>query len=168
MSDLTDNIANYLYDSVPERDFVFARTPAGSGANTSQPRIGLIPAKERKRSQDEIANDLQRKLLRFNDARIFATQDQTISVGGRRGGLPVQFILQNQDLNKLRDIIPRFLEEAKKDKTFSNVDVKEIIISRFLYSQRIKILTFCFIFYRQALEQILITKGLFEKPFENY
>ena len=123
MSNLTDNIANYLYDSVPERDFVFARTPAGSSTNTSQPRIGLIPANERERSQDEIANDLQRKLTRFNDARIFATQDQTISVGGSRGGLPVQFILQNQDLNKLREIIPKFLDEAKKDKTFSNVDV---------------------------------------------
>ena len=61
--------------------------------------------------------------MRFNDARIFATQDQTISVGGSRGGLPVQFILQNQDLNKLREIIPKFLDEAKKDKTFSNVDV---------------------------------------------
>jgi multidrug efflux pump len=123
MSDLTDNISNYLYDSVPERDFVFARTPAGSGTNTAQPRIGLIPANERNRTQDQIANDLQRKLMRFNDARIFATQDQTISVGGSRGGLPVQFILQNQDLNKLRDIIPKFLDEAKKDKTFSNVDV---------------------------------------------
>src|SRR5664279_4003386 len=111
------------YDSVPERDFVFARTPAGSGTNTAQPRIGLIPANERNHTQDQIANDLQRKLKRFNDARIFATQDQTISVGGNRGGLPVQFILQNQDLNKLKDIIPKFLEEVKKDKTFSNVDV---------------------------------------------
>ena len=123
MSNITDNIANYLYDSVPERDFVFARTPAGSGSNTAQPRIGLIPAKERVRTQNEIANDLQQKLSRFNNARIFAAQEQTISVGGHRGSLPVQFILQNQDLNKLRDIIPKFLDEAKKDKTFSNVDV---------------------------------------------
>ncbi|MDQ2720837.1 MAG: efflux RND transporter permease subunit [Bacteroidota bacterium] len=122
MSGLTDNISNYLYDSVPERDFVFARTPAG-GPNMSQPRIGLIPANERKRTQDQISNDLQKKLSHFNQARIFATQDQTISVGGSRGGLPVQFILQNQDLDKLRAIIPKFLEEAKKDKTFSNVDV---------------------------------------------
>ncbi len=122
MVNITDQISNYLYDSVPERDFVFARTPAGA-TNSAQPRIGLIPAKERERSQSEIANDLQRKLSRFNDARIFATEDQTISVGGSRGGLPVQFILQNQDLNKLRDIIPKFLDAAKKDKTFSNVDV---------------------------------------------
>ncbi|PWT73925.1 MAG: acriflavin resistance protein [Bacteroidetes bacterium] len=124
MQKVADNISNYLYDSVAERDFVFARTPAGGTVNTSQPRIGLIPASERKRSQSDIANDLQRKMSRFNDARIFAIQEQTIAVGsGSRSSLPVQFILQNQDLNKLKDIIPKFLDEARKDKTFSNVDV---------------------------------------------
>ena len=120
----TDNIAAYLYDSVPERDFVFARTPGNGAINTSQPRLALIDPKLRTRSQAEIANDLQRKLNRFNDARIFAIQEQTISVGGTsRGALPIQFILQNQDLNKLKEIIPKFLDEARKDKTFSNVDV---------------------------------------------
>jgi multidrug efflux pump len=123
MSNITDQIANYLYDSVPERDFVFARTPAGNSTNTAQPRIGLVPPNERKRTQDQIANDLQRKLMRFNDARIFAAQEQTISAGGNRGALPVQFIIENQNLDKLRIMIPKFLEEAKKDKTFSNVDV---------------------------------------------
>jgi multidrug efflux pump len=124
MSRVADNITNYLYDSVPERDFVFTRTPA-QGENNSQPRIGLVPPGQRNRSQAVIANDLQRKLSsRFNEARIFAIQEQTISVGfGSRGSLPVQFILQNQDLEKLRDMIPRFLEEARKDKTFANVDV---------------------------------------------
>ena len=123
MSNITDQIANYLYDSVPERDFVFARTPAGNSTNTAQPRIGLVPSDERKRTQDQIAYDLQRKLMRFNDARIFAAQEQTISAGGNRGALPVQFIIENQNLDKLRIMIPKFLEEAKKDKTFSNVDV---------------------------------------------
>jgi len=123
MSNITDQIANYLYDSVPERDFVFARTPAGDGNNTAQPRIGLVPPNERQRTQDQIANDLQQKLKRFNEARIFTIEDQTISVGGHHGSLPVQFIIQNQDLNKLRTMIPKFLDEVKKDKTFSNVDV---------------------------------------------
>ena len=123
-SNTTDNIAAYLYDSVPERDFVFARTPGNGAINTSQPRLALIDPKLRSRSQADIANDLQRKLNRFNDARIFAVQEQTISVGGTsRGSLPIQFILQNQDLNKLKEIIPKFLDEARKDKTFSNVDV---------------------------------------------
>ncbi len=123
MENLADKISNYLFDSVPERDFVFVRTPAGS-INTSQPRIGLIDPKYRDRSQDEIANDLQKKLLRFNDARIFAIQEQTIAVGsGSKTSLPVQFVLENQDLNKLKTVLPKFLDAARADKTFSNVDV---------------------------------------------
>ncbi len=123
MVHLTDDIANYLYDSVAERQFVFARTPAGATINTAQPRIGLIPPEDRMRTQQQIANDLQIKMRRFNQANIFASQDQTIAVGGSRGGVPVQFIIENQNLDKLRTIIPKFLEEARKDKTFSNVDV---------------------------------------------
>lgn len=124
MVNFVDNFANYLYDSIPERDFVFARTPAGPGSNTSQPRLGLIDPSLRSRSQSDIANDLQKKLAQFNDARIFAIQEQTISVGlASRGSLPIQFILQNQDLNKLKNIIPKFLEEVRKDKTFANADV---------------------------------------------
>jgi len=124
MQKISDDICNYLLDSVPERDFVFARTPANGGVNTSQPRLGLVDAKDRKRSQDEIATDLQKKLARFNDARIVATQEQTISVGiGGRGSPPVQFVLQNQDLEKLKAMIPKFLEEMRKDKTFANPDV---------------------------------------------
>lgn len=121
---VTDQIANYLYDSIPERDFVFARTPAGNSVNTSQPRIGLITPAERHRSQNEIANDLQHKLARFNDARIFAIQEQTIAVGsGSKTSLPVQFVLQNQDLNKMKQVMPAFLDAVRKDKTFSNADV---------------------------------------------
>jgi len=127
MQKLGDEVASYLYDSIPERDFVFARTPGFGGvssANTSSPRLALIDPQQRTRSQSEIAGDLQKKLSRFNDARIFAIEEQTIAVGlGSRGSLPVQFILQNQDLSKLKEVIPKFLEEARKDKTFSNVDV---------------------------------------------
>lgn len=123
MQSITDSIADYLYDSVPERDFVFARTPAG-GTNQAQPRIGLTDPKDRNRSQDEITNDLQKKLSKFNDARIFATQEQTIAVGsGSRGGLPVQYVLENMDFDKLKKVIPKFLDAARQDPTFSNVDV---------------------------------------------
>ena len=123
-SKLSDQISNYLYDSVPERDFVFSRTPAGSSVNTGQPRIGLISPDLRSRSQEQIAEDLQAKMKRFNDARVFAIQEQTIAVGsGSKTSLPVQFVLQNQDINKIKNILPKFLDAARKDKTFSNVDV---------------------------------------------
>lgn len=124
MQNITDSVSGFLYDSVPERDFVFARTPGWGGAsNSSQPRLGLIPPAERSRSQDEIANDIQRKLSKFNEARIFATQDQTIAVGQGRYGLPVQFVLENMNFEKLKEAIPKFLDAARQDPTFSNVDV---------------------------------------------
>ncbi len=123
MDQLADAVTNYLYDSIPERDFVFTRTPAGA-INSSQPRLALVPPGDRARSQDKIANDLNRKLQRFNEAKIFANQEQTIAVGaGSRGSSPVQFVLQNQDLEKMEEVIPKFLDAAKLDKTFSNVDV---------------------------------------------
>jgi hydrophobe/amphiphile efflux-1 (HAE1) family protein len=129
MQKMVDNILQFLSDSVPEGDFTIARTSSGyggssAGVNTSQPRISLVDPSKRKRSQAEIVSDLQKKMGRFNDARIFATQEQTISVGlGSRGSLPIQFILQNQDLSRLRQIIPKFLDEVRKDKTFANSDV---------------------------------------------
>jgi HAE1 family hydrophobic/amphiphilic exporter-1/multidrug efflux pump len=123
-SAVTDQIAAFLYDSVPERDFVFARTPAGNDVNTSQPRIGLTEPQTRGRSQNEIAGDLQQKLARYNDARIFAIQEQTIAVGSSsKTSLPVQFVLENQDLDKMKKIMPAFLDACRRDKTFSNVDV---------------------------------------------
>lgn len=123
MQQIADQVSNYLYDSVPERDFVFARTPA-QAINSSQPRLGLVQPGDRDRSQAQIAADLQKKLGRFNEARISAIQEQTIAVGaGSRGGFPVQYVLQNQDINKLKGIIPKFLDEARKDKTFAQVDV---------------------------------------------
>jgi HAE1 family hydrophobic/amphiphilic exporter-1/multidrug efflux pump len=55
---------------------------------------------------------------------VFSIEEQTISVGMMsRGSLPVQFIIQNLDFDKLHAAIPKFLEAARKDKTFQNVDV---------------------------------------------
>jgi len=57
-------------------------------------------------------------------ARSFVIQDQTINGGGGpRSGFPVQYILQNQDFNKLQENLPKFLEEAYKNPTFQGVDV---------------------------------------------
>ncbi len=124
---ISDDISNYLYDSVPERDFVFSRTAGGFGAtssNSAQPRLSLIDPKLRGRTQNEIANDLQKKLTRFNDAGFSLSRSKRFRWVLDRGEVcPVQFILENQDLNKLRETIPKFLEEVRKDKTFSNADV---------------------------------------------
>ena len=127
MADAGEKFINFLYDSVPERDFVFAAIPGfgGSGSvNSGTARIGLIDKKDRDRSQSEIAKELGRKISRFNQFRTFPVEEQTISVGlGSRGAAPIQFILQNLDFEKLKAVIPQFLEEVRKDKTFQNPDV---------------------------------------------
>ena len=124
---VSDQVTNFLDDSIPERDFVFNAVPGFGGVggtNSSIARIGLVNAEGRKRSQEEIAKSLNKKLGKFNNARIFGIQEQTISVGAAsRGSLPVQFVLQNIDFAKIKDAIPKFLEAARNDKTFQNVDV---------------------------------------------
>ena len=127
MLETGDKLLNYLNDSIPEKDFVFIAIPGfggGGGVNSGTARIKMVEPDQRKRSQSDIAKDISKKLPRFNNARIFPVEEQTISVGlGSRGSLPVQFILQNLDFEKIKSTIPIFLEEARKDKTFQNVDV---------------------------------------------
>jgi hydrophobe/amphiphile efflux-1 (HAE1) family protein len=125
MQRISNEVIDYLNDSIPERSFTFSSTPGfgGSGVNSGMGRIGLVPSNERVRSQNDIAMAINKKLPEFNDARIFATQEQTIAVGiGSRGALPVQFVLQTLDFEKLAEVLPKFLEEARKDPTFQNVD----------------------------------------------
>ena len=125
MMNVGEDVINYLYDSVPERDFVFSAIPGfgGSGLNTGSLRLALVPPGERDRSQSEIARDLQKKMGRFNNARVVPVEEQTISVGGNRGSQPVQFIIQNLDFQKIKEVIPKFLDEVRKNKVFANVDV---------------------------------------------
>lgn len=128
MTEVGNRLVDYLYDSVPERDFIFNAIPGGRGAggavNSGFARMGLVPKDERKRSQTEIAKDLSKKLSRFNEIRVSTIEEQTISVGlGSRGSLPVQYIIQNLDFDKIKDAVPKILEEARKDQTFAMVDV---------------------------------------------
>jgi HAE1 family hydrophobic/amphiphilic exporter-1/multidrug efflux pump len=126
MMETGDKMADYLMDSIPEADFSFISIPGfnSTGVNSGFGRIGFVPANERHRSQSEIAQELAKKMGRFNNVKIFPIEEQTISVGlGSRGSLPVQFVIQNLDFEKLKSIIPKFIDLAKDDKTFQNVDV---------------------------------------------
>ncbi|NTW23382.1 MAG: efflux RND transporter permease subunit [Lentimicrobium sp.] len=126
MMEAGGKIADYMMDSIPEEDFSFVAVPGfgSTGVNSGFGRIGFVPADERERTQSEIARDMGQKFSRFNNVRVFPIEEQTISVGmGSRGSLPVQFVIQNLDFEKLKEIIPKFLEEARADTTFQNVDV---------------------------------------------
>jgi multidrug efflux pump len=82
----------------------------------------LVDPNKRERSQKEIVEMVNRNLPRFNEGRAFAIEDQTIQVN-RRGGQPVQFVIQNNNFEKLVDVLPRFLDEAGKNPVFQGLDV---------------------------------------------
>ncbi len=65
---------------------------------------------------------INRNLPKYNEGRAFAIEEQTISVN-RRGGQPVSFVIQNNNFNKLTEILPKFLEEANKSTVLQQVDV---------------------------------------------
>src|SRR5438045_5504707 len=117
-------VSNFMLDSVPEKNTVLSITAPGfvNGAtNSGMVRVTLVDPKERKRSQKEIVEMVNRNMGKFNEGRAFAIEEQTISVN-RRGGQPVQFVIQNNDFNKLTSVLPKFLEEANKNPVFQGVD----------------------------------------------
>ena len=126
MDKFVDRLSGFMMDSVPERDFVLSVTSpgfTGSGnANTGFVRVTLQPPNERTRSQKDIVGMVNRSLQKYNEGRVFAIEEQTISVN-RRGGQPVSFVIQNNNFDKLTAALPRILEEARQSKVLMNADV---------------------------------------------
>ena len=138
-----NKLVAFMMDSVPEGEIVLSVTApgfAGSGSvNSGFVRLRLSDPDQRERSQQEVVSYVSQKMSKFNEGKAFAIQDQTISTGGgARFGLPVQFVIQNLDFNKIKEKLPLFLEEASKDPTFMGTDVNlkfnkpelEVIINR--------------------------------------
>ncbi|MBB6501388.1 efflux RND transporter permease subunit [Pedobacter cryoconitis] len=119
-------IAKMVEDSVPEKSVNITVTSPGFGGtgavNSGFLRIGLSDPDQRGRSQEEIAAQLTRITKKYTEGKVFVTQQPTISVG-RRGGLPISYIIQAQNFDKLREKVPRFMEEVSKDPTFTVSDV---------------------------------------------
>ncbi len=128
MDALMDKIAKFISDSVPEKQVCLTVTApgfAGSGAvNTGFGRLTLIDADKRERSQKEIAAYLSKHFASFSEGKVFVIQEQSISSSaGPSGGLPVQYVLQTQDFEKLREKLPLFLDQVNKSPVFQGTDV---------------------------------------------
>ncbi len=127
MQNYVDNVSNFIMDSVPEKNILLSVTApafAGSGAvNTGFMRLRLKEPQLRTRSQSDIAQYLNKNLSGFNAGKAFTIEEQTISVGSARFGLPVQFVLQNFDFNKIRSALPAFMDEVQKSPVFMGFDV---------------------------------------------
>ncbi|MBN8824314.1 MULTISPECIES: efflux RND transporter permease subunit [unclassified Spirosoma] len=126
MDDYMLRVGQMLEDSMPGKQGIMLVTApgrTGSGSpNSGSGRVFLVDKMERKGlSQQMIADKTTKLLKKLPDAKSVVVQQQTISVDSR-GGLPVQYVVQAPDFEKLREYLPRFLEEAQKDPTFTSVD----------------------------------------------
>ncbi len=126
MDEYVQSMTQLIMDSVPEANNIMSFTAPGfSGAGSSNNgfiRVRIVDPNERNRSQQEIVDMIGKNLGRFQQGRAFPIQEQTISVS-RRGGLPVQFVIQNNDLNKLQQAIPKMLDAANSHPVLQGVDV---------------------------------------------
>ena len=109
---------------LPQAKYTLARFGGGfnSSANSGFVITFLSQPDERKMTQKAIYQKLTKAYDSIPDARIIASQEPTITTSSSRG-LPVQFVLQNLDFEKLKTVLPKFLEEAGNSTVFSNVDV---------------------------------------------
>jgi multidrug efflux pump len=126
MNGYIDRLAQFVMDSVPEANTILSLVApgySGNGAtNTGWVRTTLNEPDQRTRSQQQIVDMVNRNLYKFSEGKAFAIQEQTIQVN-RRSGLPVQFVIQNNDFDKIAKVLPKFLEEANKSPVFQGVDV---------------------------------------------
>lgn len=119
------DISKLINDSVPEKKIALVITAPGfmsSSVNTGRVRLALKDAEDREQSQKEIADKLNKWTKKYTQAKVTVSEQPTIAVN-RRGGLPIQYIIQAPNFEKLREKIPVFMEEAGKSDAFSNVDV---------------------------------------------
>jgi multidrug efflux pump len=120
------DVAKMVQDSVPERKGVLTVTSPGftgsGGANTGFARLTLKDPPDRERSQHEIADYLNKIIKTIPNGRTFVSEQQTIAVS-RRGGLPVQYVIQAPGFEPLREYLPKFMDEVQQHPTFSISDV---------------------------------------------
>lgn len=120
-----ERLNSLLEEKVPESESIMmgvAMGFGGGGNNAGFIRVSLVDPEKRARTQQQIYESLSKQVNTLSDGRTFVVQSQTIGTQ-RGGGLPVQYVVQAPTIEKLRDVIPNFLDEARKNETFAQVDV---------------------------------------------
>lgn len=115
-----------LVDTLPERESILSVTAPGFGAtasvNTGFVRVTLTAPEDREKTQQQLADELSGLTRKFNFARTFIVQEQTIG-GGRNSGLPVQYVIQAPTFEKIKQVIPAFVDKARANPKFQVVDL---------------------------------------------
>jgi multidrug efflux pump len=117
MRDYTESINDLVDSIIPDAEAVSARVWSGSG----NVQITLKDMKERNYTQMQAAEKLSRAAQRMTKARAFVQQSS--SFGSRRGGMPVQYVLQATNIEKLQEILPTFMTKVYENPTFQMADV---------------------------------------------
>ena len=125
MDRYVDEVTNAVQERFDEVDAVISVTSPGFGASSSVNsaflNIILKGPSKRGKTQFELADELTMLLNNYSSARGFVTQEQ--SIRAQRGGLPVQYVIQAPNFDRLREVLPEFIDAANADGTFSVVDV---------------------------------------------
>lgn len=117
LRDYTDKIAHIADSIAPERKALMARSSNSNGfVNVVLPDI-----KDRPRTQMEIADELSAAVKKETKARAFVQQQSTF--GGRRAGMPIQYVLQAPNLEKLEEHLPAFMQQVTESPVFQMADV---------------------------------------------
>ena len=117
-----DKIATYVDDSIPEtyRTFTIMGGMGRTEASIASQNIYLKPPEERTRSQAEIHKQILEDMNAFTGVRAFATQPPTI--GDRRSGQPLSYVLQASNLESLIEVLPKFLAAASQSPVLKQID----------------------------------------------
>ena len=115
--DYTEDINRMVDSIIPDADKVTARVSSGSG----NVQITLKDMQDRNYTQMEVAEKLSQAVRTKTKARAFVQQSS--SFGGRRGGMPVQYVLQATNLEKMEKILPEFMTKVYTNPTFQMADV---------------------------------------------
>jgi len=115
--DYGEKISAIADSVVPERESNVTMLRSGM----SFVQLRLPDLQNRDRSQMEIVEELSKAVRKENEARSFVTQQSTF--GGRRGGMPIQYVLQAPNFEKLREYIPLFMNKVSESPKFQMADI---------------------------------------------
>lgn len=124
MDSYVRELTSFVQQEVPEHQGLVSVTApgfGGSGVNSGFVRVILKDPDQRTRSQQAIVDEVTKKVRKYSGVRTFVTQAQTI--GDRRGGFPVQFVIQAAELEKLKAVLPEFMAKASASPKFAFVDL---------------------------------------------
>lgn len=125
MDTYVNGMYEFVSEEVPEVLGVLSITSpsfgGGGAANNGFLKVMLKDPSERTRTQQQIVDDITPKSKKFTGVRTFVSQSQTI--GDRRGGFPVQIVVQAADISKLKAVLPEFMAKANQSPKFTFVDL---------------------------------------------